>query len=270
MPETISNGLTITIPLVGETGWSTTIKDSCFSLISSHDHTGSGKGIQIATSAIAADAVDDTKIRLRNDQFLRGRNAGASADVNIIKVNTSDKVVVANVQTITGTGNAISFGTESAHNVNIQTNNATNWTFESGGNLSPATNATYNMGKTTNHISVIFARQVQSDGNDIIVATSTAHAVKIATNNTTRWEWQAAGHLVPLADNSYDLASPTFYIRNLYFKGQLLPGTRQDYTQGSGHATSRTLNASGAETLANTTAVLNTLLGDLITLGLVQ
>lgn len=51
---------------------------------------------------------------------------------------------------------------------------------------------------------------------------------------------------------------------------QFLLKTRQDYTAGSGYATTRTLNNSGSESTANTAAVLNTLIGDLITAGLLQ
>jgi hypothetical protein len=42
-----------------------------------------GKWVQDST-------LDDQKIRLRNDQHLRGRNNADSADINVLKVNTSD------------------------------------------------------------------------------------------------------------------------------------------------------------------------------------
>lgn len=48
------------------------------------------KDAGISTAKIAADAVDDTKIRARNNQFIRGRNQAGSADINIIKVRTDD------------------------------------------------------------------------------------------------------------------------------------------------------------------------------------
>lgn len=44
----------------------------------------------ITTAKIAADAVTGAKIRLDNNEFLRGRNAANSADINIIRVNTSN------------------------------------------------------------------------------------------------------------------------------------------------------------------------------------
>lgn len=46
---------------------------------------------------IAVDAVDGTKIRLANDQWLRARNSTDSADVNILKVDTTEKVEFASI-----------------------------------------------------------------------------------------------------------------------------------------------------------------------------
>lgn len=51
----------------------------------------------LQTKWIADDAVNDQKIKLRNNQQLRGRNAANSADVNILKVNASDEIEFASV-----------------------------------------------------------------------------------------------------------------------------------------------------------------------------
>ena len=45
---------------------------------------------QIVTKFIQDNAVNDLKMRLRNNQPLRARNAADSGDINIIKVNASD------------------------------------------------------------------------------------------------------------------------------------------------------------------------------------
>jgi len=47
---------------------------------------------QIKTKFLESDAVTGAKIRLDNQQYLRGRNAADSADVNIAKVNASDLI----------------------------------------------------------------------------------------------------------------------------------------------------------------------------------
>lgn len=52
---------------------------------------------QLQKKFIAANAVDETKIRLTNNVNLRARNAANSADVNILKVNASDRIEFASV-----------------------------------------------------------------------------------------------------------------------------------------------------------------------------
>lgn len=46
----------------------------------------------IKTKALSGNVVDETKVRLSNDAFLRGRNNADNADVNIAKVNASDEL----------------------------------------------------------------------------------------------------------------------------------------------------------------------------------
>lgn len=90
--DVISNGLTLTLPSPGSTNWADTFHDDFATPISGHDHTGSGKGVQISTNAIAANAVTESKIRLTNNAYLRERNAANSGDINICKVDTLDKI----------------------------------------------------------------------------------------------------------------------------------------------------------------------------------
>lgn len=47
---------------------------------------------QIITKFIANNAVDDTKIRLPNGNYLRGRNQGNTADVQVLKINGSNAI----------------------------------------------------------------------------------------------------------------------------------------------------------------------------------
>jgi hypothetical protein len=55
----------------------------------------------VTTAKIAADAVTEAKIRLSNNANMRARNAADSADVNILKVNASDKIEFASVPQVT-------------------------------------------------------------------------------------------------------------------------------------------------------------------------
>ncbi len=56
---------------------------------------------QIQKKFIATNAVDETKIRLSNTGFLKARNAANSADVNILQVNISDRIVFSSVPQVT-------------------------------------------------------------------------------------------------------------------------------------------------------------------------
>jgi hypothetical protein len=69
---------------------------------------GSGNPLQIkdlgvTTAKLAANAVDDTKLRLRNNHYLRARNAADSADVDTLKLNASDRIEFASFPQKSGT-----------------------------------------------------------------------------------------------------------------------------------------------------------------------
>lgn len=87
--DTVSSGLTLTYPSQGSVNWGNTFKNFA-TAISAHDHTAAGKGLQISTNAIATNAVTGAKIRLANDEYLKGRNAANSADVDLIKLDSSN------------------------------------------------------------------------------------------------------------------------------------------------------------------------------------
>lgn len=86
--------LTIKVPNKNFTGWADTMRTDTFLKIAEHDHTGAGKGTQIATGAIATDAITGAKIRLDNNEYLKGRNAANNANISIIKINASDKLAL--------------------------------------------------------------------------------------------------------------------------------------------------------------------------------
>lgn len=61
------------------------------------------KDAGITTAKLAANSADDTKIRLRNAQFLRARNAANSGDVSILEVDASDIIQFASFPRKSGT-----------------------------------------------------------------------------------------------------------------------------------------------------------------------
>lgn len=89
---TYSSGLTIKSPTRGTRNYEQTMRTDTYQKISEHDHTGGGRGSQLGGGAIANDTLNDLKVRLRNNQYFRGRNAADAADVNILKVNASNLI----------------------------------------------------------------------------------------------------------------------------------------------------------------------------------
>lgn len=91
---TVTGGLTLQVPTRTTTDWDEVFLSEFAQKISEHDHTGSGRGSQLGTGALVDSAVDDRKVRLRNAQALRARNAAGSADIDTFKVNASDEFVM--------------------------------------------------------------------------------------------------------------------------------------------------------------------------------
>jgi hypothetical protein len=66
---TLSSGLTLTIPTNGTINWGTTVKNSTWTKISQHDHTGSGNGTPIGTTALVDRAVTSVKLAKNFGRF---------------------------------------------------------------------------------------------------------------------------------------------------------------------------------------------------------
>jgi hypothetical protein len=68
------------------------MRTDTFAKISSHNHTGSGNGLQLTAGAFADDALTFAKINGANNEYLTARNQADSGDKDILKINTSDEV----------------------------------------------------------------------------------------------------------------------------------------------------------------------------------
>jgi hypothetical protein len=59
---TLSLGLTLTIPTNGTKNWGTTLKNTTWTKISAHDHTGSGNGVPLSTGALQDLSITSPKL----------------------------------------------------------------------------------------------------------------------------------------------------------------------------------------------------------------
>jgi len=106
---TVSGGLTLKVPTRTTTDWDTVFLNEFATPISNHQHTGSGDGLQLGAGSIQDDSLDDRKIRLRNNQPLRGRNQAGSGDIDILKVNTDDEIELSSSPLVPGLRNKTIF-----------------------------------------------------------------------------------------------------------------------------------------------------------------
>jgi hypothetical protein len=88
----LTSGLTIKVPTRNTTDWDAILLSDTFQKISSHDHSGSGNGAPIGVGSIADNAIDDRKVRLRNNFPLRSRDFAGTGEINLLKINASDKI----------------------------------------------------------------------------------------------------------------------------------------------------------------------------------
>jgi hypothetical protein len=70
------------------------MRTDTFQKIAEHDHTGSGKGTPLGAGSLLADSVTGAKFRLDNDEYLRARDFADSTNINILKINASDKLEI--------------------------------------------------------------------------------------------------------------------------------------------------------------------------------
>lgn len=88
------NQLQLEIPTEGTKDWGNRLRDNFIIKLVEHDHSGNGKGAPLGISSFADNIINDVKIRLTNDNYLRSRNSGNTADVNLIKANSSNNIVI--------------------------------------------------------------------------------------------------------------------------------------------------------------------------------
>jgi len=87
---TLSLGLTLTIPTNGTRNWGTTLRNTTWTKISSHDHSGSGNGVQITNAGIANGTINlTTKVT----GILPIANGGTnSATQNFVDLTTAQTI----------------------------------------------------------------------------------------------------------------------------------------------------------------------------------
>jgi hypothetical protein len=221
--ETYNGGITLSWPSAGERNWEATFRAFARAL-SDHNHDGNGRGTKIAGSAIDANGVGASQIRLENNQFLRGRNATNTADVNIVRVTssnqlelgaalkTSSPVEVSDSLSFSGAANYINATTFDA------ADNSTLSIFPHGGTAgAPSRGASIFLGGNESAFPGRLVLQAGiATGAKIQLRTEDGNPLEFVTNGANRWAIDSAGHYAPAANNSYDLGTNALKVRTAY------------------------------------------------------
>lgn len=122
---TLTSGLTITIPTSGTVNWASTLQTECWAKISAHDHTGSGMGNTIGSSALSDSAV--TSAKLADDAVTTAKIADGAvttvkiADDAVTSAKVGPNLALTQQATLTpsGTTQAIDWDTGNIARLNL-------------------------------------------------------------------------------------------------------------------------------------------------------
>jgi hypothetical protein len=220
MSRQVALGLTLTYPDYKAQNWDSLFKTGILDPISAHDHTGGGSGVQLGTDSLVDNIITGTKFRLANNQSLRARNAANSADVDVLKLTTSDTLQVGAVTTIhAGTTNSVALGTSLLRfatsyfqNLDVAT------TLTVGTQLNAPnihTTGTMYLGATDNSPTVI----VSNGGNQIVIADGFIRPVDAAT----------------------DVGHANYYFNNAYIN-KIVPPGKPNYDVDGSYTAVRTIS----------------------------
>lgn len=104
MATTFASGVNFSWPTKRDTNYSGVV-NAALAALSAHKHEGNGTGVLLGPAAFSANALTGTKFRLANAEYLRARNAANSADVNLLRLNSSDALEVAPTTLLNGVTN---------------------------------------------------------------------------------------------------------------------------------------------------------------------
>lgn len=93
----------------------------------------------------------------------------------------------------------------------------------------------------------------------------------LAVGVTSFWQVSSSGHFLPVTSESSDIGSSSQRVKDIHLSGSLVFKTALDYTSGTGYIVNRTMPTKGALGYeVDVYDVLNTLVGDLITRGIIS
>lgn len=234
---TTSGGLNFTYPAENTNNWFT-IMAAGFNTISSHDHSGGGKGLAIGTSGIASNAITGAKILLANNTSLNWNNA-SSSQTSVITFNASNQIdfnqqistatMVNNVyftsENAAGNGTVNLLKADASNNATIGTNTLILGTVGIGTSATPSSTVITDIRSDQNADSMVRVRNstAGTGSSARFIATSDGGTAYFAALSSTNTEFSgiAGNSLLITADTSFQ----NIYIASAHATGQLFFNT---------------------------------------------
>lgn len=141
--------------------------------------------------------VKDGGARLLNNVSLSARNAADSADLDLVYLDASNRLVL-------GSSNA---------QVNIKVGGSTYWNVTALGNYEPETDAANSIGGATKRVGNIYTRNIRRAGAALELITDDANAIAFLPNSTTQVRFESGGN-IGLWGTSYGGGTKVMFIGN--------------------------------------------------------
>lgn len=202
----------------------------------------------VTAAALAADAADDTKVRLRANNWLRSRNFAGSGDLNVLKTDGSDNTVV---------------NAPAARTVGLAVNGTVRWFANDASpnpEFYPGAHDSLNIGQSGARVANAYIRylqnleRIEANGAHLLVRTNTAHEIQFYLNGTQRLNISNVGDLYPQSDGGTSLGLTGFQFLKVYAgtftakngaPAQLIAPSGQPANLGAGGVALWSLAASG-------------------------
>lgn len=162
---------------------------------------------QLVKKFLADNAVADEKIRLDNDSYLRARDAGNVADINILKLDATDEVVLADNIVKPATNAGVQLGSAGKHfsGIFVREIDGDGAQINLKTSIKPDTDNSLTVGTATRRFGTVYSVQVDSQADDLELNTSANISVQ--------------SNVVPQADGTSDLGSTVNRFFTAFLKG---------------------------------------------------
>jgi len=141
--------------------------------------------------------IKDGGLRTPNNTSLKSRNAANSADLDMIYIDGSNKLVIGSSNT----------------DINFKVGGSVYWNVTSLGNVEPETDVANSIGSATKRVANIYTRNIRRSGGNLELITDDGQPIVMYTNSVAHLRLENGGNL-GLWGNSYGSGTKVVFIGN--------------------------------------------------------